>query len=74
MAKIWLTVDGGGTKTEFCACRDNGEIIFDSVFGNANYKASSEESVAKNLGDGLDALMKETGSIPKQIERYTLAF
>lgn len=67
MAKIWLTVDGGGTKTEFCACRENGEIIFDSVFGNANYKASSEESVAKNLGDGLDALMKETASTREDI-------
>lgn len=67
MAKIWLTVDGGGTKTEFCACRENGEIVFDSVFGNANYKASSEESVVKNLGDGLEALMKETASTREDI-------
>ena len=73
MAKIWLTVDGGGTKTEFCACRENGEIIFDSVFGNANYKASSEENVAKNLGDGLDALLKETASTRDDIAGTVVA-
>lgn len=67
MAKIWLTVDGGGTKTEFCACRENGEIVFDSVFGNANYKASSKENVIKNLEDGLDTLLKETTSSRKDI-------
>lgn len=68
MSKIWLTVDGGGTKTEFCACNEAGTVVFNELFGNANYKASSREDVLKNLEEGFSALTAATGKTPAEIE------
>ena len=36
---IWISLDGGGTKTQVCVCDENDEIIFDRIFPAINYKS-----------------------------------
>lgn len=57
--KIWIAVDGGGTKTEFCACNSAGIKIYDKIFGNANYKASELNTVTENLLQAYDTMVSD---------------
>lgn len=60
--KIWVSVDGGGTKTQVCACGDNGQILFDETFAGINYKSSGVESVQQVLGAAFGKMLSATGS------------
>lgn len=60
--KIWVSVDGGGTKTQVCAGGASGQILFDETFGGINYKSSGVENVKAVLGAAVRKMMSATGS------------
>lgn len=47
--KIWVSIDGGGTKTEICACDSNGKNIYDNFFGRSNYKTAGLDETTNTL-------------------------
>ena len=60
---IWVSLDGGGTKTQVCACNENDEIIFDRIFPAINYKsvgtaAAHEAMLSIRKRYGKDAVLK----------------
>lgn len=56
MKKYLLSVDGGGTKTEFCVSDIEGNIL-DSVTAEcSNYKSVGAAKTFENLSEGLSAL------------------
>lgn len=60
-------MDGGGTKTKFCACGADGRIIYDRTFGSTNYKAGDLDATAKNLLDAYTAIRTDLCIAPEQI-------
>lgn len=65
--KIWISVDGGGTKTELCACNSSGVKIYDKTFGKANYKTADLNTVAGNLLQAYNAMLSDLQIRPDQI-------
>lgn len=57
--KIWISVDGGGTKTMICACDSSGNTLFAEAFGHANYKSAGLEAVSDNLTFAFKAMLEE---------------
>lgn len=56
-----LAVDGGGTKTEFCArCVETGRQ-FSKRYGSANYKSSSEETAYRSIVEGFEDFIRCSG-------------
>lgn len=47
--QIWVSVDGGGTKTTICACNAQGRKIYERSFGYSNYKSSGLEAASNTL-------------------------
>jgi len=64
---IWIAVDGGGTKTAFCACNSAGIKIYDKTFGNANYKVSDLGAVTENLIKAYNTMLSDLQILPEQI-------
>lgn len=60
--KIWVSVDGGGTKTQVCAGDASGRLLFNETFGGINYKASDIESVKQVLDAAVRKLLDTTGA------------
>ena len=56
--KVWISVDGGGTKTQFCACNIEGQKLYDRSFALSNYKSSNLKQVSENLQEAFKNLMK----------------
>lgn len=54
-----LSVDGGGSKTEFCATDNTGKPVCSFVVGSASYKAVSEERAVANIKKGLSILAEK---------------
>lgn len=63
--KIWISVDGGGTKTELCACDSTGKKVYDAFFGRSNYKTAGQEAVADTLVSAFSGMMS---SLNRQME------
>ena len=55
--KVWISVDGGGTKTQFCACNIEGQKLYDRSFALSNYKSSNLKQVSENLQEAFKNLM-----------------
>lgn len=55
---IWVSMDGGGTKTELCACNLQGEKIYSQFFGRANYKTAGIEEVSETLSDAIRNMLQ----------------
>ena len=55
---IWVSMDGGGTKTELCACNSQGEKIFSQFFGRANYKTAGIEEVSETLSTAVQNMLQ----------------
>lgn len=51
--KYYLSVDGGGTKTAFLLCGENGMVQADCILGPANYMVNGTESVLSVLKEGV---------------------
>jgi N-acetylglucosamine kinase-like BadF-type ATPase len=58
LGKYFVSVDGGGTKTEFCVADIDGNIIKSYIFGSTNYKSVGTEKMFLNLQTGLNSIMK----------------
>lgn len=54
---IWVSADGGGTKTELCACNSQGNKIYDGFFGRANYKTAGIEEVSQTLSYAVKTML-----------------
>lgn len=48
MAKIYVSVDGGGTKTEFCIYDVDADKYFSDIYSGSNYKYEVGEEEIKN--------------------------
>ncbi len=59
MAKHLISIDGGGTKTEFCISDLNGNIIKSYFTGSTNYKSVGIEEVYSNFKFGFSSIMKD---------------
>lgn len=51
--KNYLSIDGGGTKTAFLLCDENGKELARSVLGPANYVVNSLENVVETFSKGI---------------------
>lgn len=56
---IYLSVDGGGTKTAFLLVNEQGEKLASTVLGPANYIVNGLESVIDTLREGLEEVCKQ---------------
>lgn len=56
MEKFLLSVDGGGTKTEFCVSSTAGEILETVVVGCSNYKSVGIDAVHQSFAKGVREL------------------
>lgn len=63
-----LSVDGGGTKTEFCISDINGNVIKSFFTGSTNYKSVGIEETFLNLKKGFELLKMELGISLEDIE------
>lgn len=59
MGDYLLSVDGGGTKTEFCVSDRNGNICVSITVGCSNYKSVGVEAVYESLKAGLSQLAEK---------------
>ncbi len=71
--KIWVSVDGGGTKTRICACDRQGRKLYDDSFGYSNYKSSGLETVSKTLHEAFDQMMTFLGCTKEEIVGIVMA-
>lgn len=58
MSKIWISIDGGGTKTCICACGISKTILYNKSFGTANYKSASIDVARRNLCFAVGEMMR----------------
>lgn len=61
MGRYLVSVDGGGTKTEFCISDIDGNPIKSYFKGTTNYKSVGLEEMTLNLKSGFDDMMDEQG-------------
>lgn len=59
--KIWISVDGGGSKTRLCASDLSGKKVFDRTYGSSNYKASSKDKAEASLRSAIEDLFDKLG-------------
>lgn len=71
--KIWISVDGGGTKTELCACDGSGKKVYDAFFGRSNYKTAGREVVADTLVSAFHEMMDTLHRKVEEIAGMVLA-
>ena len=53
MERYYLSVDGGGTKTELLLARDDGSTMYKERCGPTSVKSVGEAAALKNLREGL---------------------
>ncbi len=63
-----LSVDGGGTKTEFLLCRSEGEVITSFKAGAGNYRNIGRKKAFDNFREGLDRVLKEADITKEEID------
>lgn len=71
--KIWISVDGGGTKTMICACDSSGNTLFSEAFGHANYKSAGLDTVSSNLTSAFETVLKRLGREAMDIAGVVMA-
>lgn len=57
--KVYLGVDGGGTKTKFALCNENGEILAQSIQSTCHYLQCGLDGVSSVMRKGLDECLKQ---------------
>lgn len=72
MKSYLVSVDGGGTKTEFCVTDIDGNIIKSYIFGSTNYKSVGIEEVFLNLQTGFNSIMEDLCIEIKDIDYIVL--
>ncbi len=71
--KIWVSVDGGGTKTRICACDKQGRKLYDDSFGCSNYKSSGLDAVSKTLHGAFEQMLSVLGCKKEEIVGIVMA-
>lgn len=61
MGRYFISVDGGGTKTEFCISDIDGNIIKSSLKGSTNYKSVGLNEMYLNLQEGFNDIIENQG-------------
>lgn len=56
--KLFIAIDGGGTKTDFVLFSECGEVIDTITLGGSNPNAYGIEAVKDTLSEGIDLLIK----------------
>ena len=69
MGRYLVSVDGGGTKTEFCISDMDGRLIKSYIKGTTNYKSVGLEEMRVNLKAGFDDIVGE-----HQIKKGDIAY
>ena len=67
MSAYYVAVDGGGSKTAFCALSAETGELHTSYTGKSNYKISEADLERKNILEGFRTLFAECGIRPKQV-------
>lgn len=61
MERYYLSVDGGGTKTELLLARDDSSIVYKERCGPTSVKSVGEAAARENLAEGLSAFWRQVG-------------
>lgn len=65
--KYLLSVDGGGTKTEFCISSIKDQTMKSYITGSTNFKSVGIAEARRNMKQGFDWLTKTQGIPPEDI-------
>ncbi|MDD2958347.1 MAG: BadF/BadG/BcrA/BcrD ATPase family protein [Lachnospiraceae bacterium] len=71
--KLWVSVDGGGTKTTICACDEHYKKVFDESFGCSNYKAAGLKTVSEILVNAFEHMMNTLKCTKENIAGVVMA-
>ena len=67
MKDCWLSVDGGGTKTELLLSAGDGTRLFRARSGPSSVKSVGEAAARENLRAGLRTLWERAGAGPEAV-------
>jgi Predicted N-acetylglucosamine kinase len=67
MNPYYIAVDGGGSKTAFCALSLETGEMHTSYAGKSNYKISETDLERMNILEGFQTLFSECGILPQQV-------
>ena len=59
--RVMIGIDGGGTKTEFCAFTERGEVLSRELLAGTNPNVYGMEQTLRTLKAGIDALLARAG-------------
>lgn len=69
---VYISVDGGGTKTEFCVHNIYGQTDKFFTYGSTNYKTVGVSEAKENLVNAFTEICKNEGLEPSQIKGVVL--
>jgi N-acetylglucosamine kinase-like BadF-type ATPase len=70
--RFWISIDGGGTKTEICI-GDKEKIIYDKCFDSSNYKSSDRETVSHIFSQAFEDIFRELHFQPEDVVGLVMA-
>jgi N-acetylglucosamine kinase-like BadF-type ATPase len=73
MSKVFLGIDGGGTKTHACVVDLDGNVLGTAANGGANWERSGIASVQKSLSEIINAALDSAGVSSADIVDSTFA-
>jgi N-acetylglucosamine kinase-like BadF-type ATPase len=73
MSKLFLGIDGGGTKTHACIVDVDGNILGTAANGGANWERLGIRSVQDGLNEIIDEALKSAGASRNEIVDSTFA-
>ncbi len=68
MKKLYIGVDGGGTKSAFAAMDDSGNILGQVELGTTHLMQISQDEFEETIKQGIDYLLKEANASLSEIE------
>lgn len=71
--KTYLSVDGGGTKTAFLLCDEQGKELASCILGPANYVVNSLDGVIQTFSKGIEMVCEQANIVESEITSAFLA-
>ena len=68
MKKIYLGIDGGGTKTGFSVCDETGKKLVSFDKGTIHAKQVPEEEIRRILNESLNEILEKTNCTKENIQ------
>ena len=65
--KMYLGVDGGGTKTKFLLCDAGGRALAEATLPTCHYMQVGFGDVTRVLSEGLEAVLRGASASPRQV-------